>query len=507
MITKRQQACYHEKKEVMEFVGNPLIATLPDGIQQKQLLVSLMKLGPHREEDRQLDGHIRLELLSRIGSLHIPYSNDLFIARNITRCITWGYIARNPVPFAVTEEVLQECGITVPDNLRNYLNGAAFPINGFSVLGISGVGKSSSVLNALRQYPQVYDHQEYHGFPFRCAQLVWLKVDCQGDGSPKGLCAAILQQVDAVLGTSYSSEIPGRISRDALTARVSYCLSSHHLGILVIDDIQNLCSAKTTTSLDMLSFLIYLMETLAIPVIMVGTPKVLPLFQKEFQLAKRATGDGTVRMELFSENSKEWKRFIQGIWVYQYTAKVVPLNDEMRHVFYTESVGNPFLCALLYKLVQDDAITSGEETFGIADVSKVARERLCITTTMRVNMLNGEDEELRTYERLWKNADLHAGGQKERQTSREQKQPSNRQETVNHIVGVLMEQFGINLPEARNLAEQSFTALYDKSIDEIEAYAVTLYTIKLAGSVPNGESQQDNPNTDAGNTGTIHPEG
>ena len=107
----------------------------------------------------------------------------------------------------------------------------------------------------------------------------------------------------------------------------------------------------------------------------------------------------------------------------------------------------------------------------------------------------------------WKNADLHAGGQKERQTSREQKQPSNRQETVNHIVGVLMEQFGINLPEARNLAEQSFTALYDKSIDEIEAYAVTLYTIKLAGSVPNGENQQDNPNTDAGNTGTIHPEG
>ena len=507
MNEKRRQACYHEKNDIVEFVGNPLIATLPDGINQKQLLVSLMKLGPYREEDRRLDSDVRLELLSRIGSLHIPYSSDLFIARSIARCITWGYITRNPVPFSVTEEVLQECGISVSDNLRNYLNGAVFPINGFSVLGISGVGKSSSVLNALRQYPQVYDHQEYHGFPFHCAQLVWLKVDCPGDGSPKGLCAAILQQVDAVLGTSYSSEIPGRISRDALTARVSHCLSSHHLGILVIDDIQNLVSTKTTTSLDMLSFLIYLMETLAIPVIMVGTPKVLPLFQKEFQLAKRATGDGTVRMELFQENSKEWNRFIQGIWIYQYTAKVVPLNDAMKHAFYTESVGNPFLCALLYKLVQDDAITSGEETFGIVDVSKVAQEKLCITTTMRTNMLNGEDEELRSYERLWKTAEMHAGSQNENHTSPKQKQPPNRQETVNYIAGVLMEQYRCNLPEARNLAEQSFAALYDKSVDEIEAYAVTLYTIKLAGSAHDDENQQDSPDTDAGNMDRIHPEG
>ena len=110
MNEKRQQACYHEKNDIVEFVGNPLIATLPDGINQKQLLVSLMKLGPYREEDRHLDSDVRLELLSRIGSLHIPYSSDLFIARSIARCITWGYITRNPVPFSVTEEVLQECG-------------------------------------------------------------------------------------------------------------------------------------------------------------------------------------------------------------------------------------------------------------------------------------------------------------------------------------------------------------------------------------------------------------
>ena len=70
------------------------------------------------------------------------------------------------------------------------------------------------------------------------------------------------------------------------------------------------------------------------------------------------------------------------------------------NVFFEESVGNPFLCALLYKLVQDDAITSGSETFTITDVKKVAEEKLCITSTMRKNMLAGNDEELKKYEYL-----------------------------------------------------------------------------------------------------------
>ena len=278
--------------------------------------------------------------------------------------------------------------------------------------------------------------------------------------------------MDAALGTFYHTEVSNRISRDVLITKVSQCLSTHHLGILVIDDIQNLCGVKKVTSSDMLSFLIYLMETLEIPVVMVGTPKVLPLFQQEFQLAKRATGEGTVRMELLPKDSKEWNRFIEGIWDYQYTKKPVILSDDMKEVFYKESVGNPFLCSLLYKLVQDDAITSGLETFSEQDVSMVAKEKLCITSAMRANMLMGNDEELRSYEYLWKAATIGM----EPKPSKKEGHPDSKKEddAIIYIAQKLAKSFGIGLKQATKLAKDALAAKGIDNRDEALGFAIEL---------------------------------
>ncbi len=476
MAVVRKAAEYREKEDITEFLGNPLIAALPASVSQGELLKLLLKIPPYRKEDRRADTPIRLDLLSRIGTVHIPYAHDVFIARSLSRCINWGYVARNPIPFDVTSRVVARYRGEVPGELENYLKGAVFPVYGFSVLGISGVGKSCSVLNALRFYPQVIDHVEYNGVPFHCAQLVWLKVDCPSDGSPKGLCTAILQQIDAVLGTHYRNGVTSRISRDVLTTKVSQCLCSHHLGVLVIDDIQNLCGNKKDATLDMLSFLVYLMETLAIPVVMVGTPKVLPLFQQEFQLAKRATGDGTVRMNLLARDSREWERFITGIWNNQFTGCEVKLTAEMANVFYSESVGNPFLCSLIYKLVQDDAITSGAESFGVQDVVSVARDKLCITNTMRANMLKGTDEEMKRYEYLWAAASAPFPDNLETDPQVGRTPKTSKEEQLISAVSVeLARRFGMGISQATRLAQEAVAAkgLADQS--EVLGFAIALY--------------------------------
>lgn len=490
MPVTRQEADYQEKTKVTEFIGNPLLAALQETVSQSNMLKDLLKRPPYREADRELEPSIRLDLLSRINTMHIPYAHDLFIARNLSRCINWGYVSRNPMPFEVTLQILEKCGIDTTRELENYLTRTVFPIYGFSVLGISGVGKSSSVLNALMRYPQIIEHKEYNGVPFHCLQLVWLKVDCPGDGSPKGLCTAILRQIDSVLGTAYQSELSSRTSKDVLTNKVSQCLRAHHLGVLVIDDIQNLCGVKKDTTTDLLSFLIYLMETLAIPVVMVGTPKVLPLFQQEFQLAKRATGDGTVRMGLLVKDSKEWERFISGIWAYQFTRRQVPLTSKMKDLFYQESVGNPFLCALLYKLVQDDAITSGEESFTLQDVRKVANDKLCITTSKRNNMLAGNDEELRRYEYLWEPVKIDPILDDPIEDPVRPYTLSEEQETVDFISRELVRMFKINLKTALKIAKESVLAKSGEDKEEILGFAMKLcrtYTEKNRKSDPKDE--------------------
>lgn len=479
-----EKAGYKEKTDIVEFVGNPLLAALPAFTSQNTVLKELLKLPPTRIEDRNLDATFRLDLLSRINTVHIPRAQDLFIARSLHRCICWGYASRNPIPFSVTAEVMKQYNISVTDELQNYITRTDFPIYGFSILGVSGVGKSSSVLNALKRYTQVIEHTEYNGCPFHCVQLTWLKVDCPGDGSQKGLCTAILRQIDNVLGTHYGSEVTSRISKDMLTSKVSQALCSHHVGVLVIDDIQNLCgiNAKKDTTSDLLSFLIYLMETLAIPVVMVGTPKVLPLFQQEFQLAKRATGDGTVRMEPMKKEDSDWTRYFSNIWNYQYLKNTVPLTEEMNEVFFRESVGNPFLCSLLYKLVQDDAITSKEESFSVTDVKKVANEKLCITNTMRANILKGEDEEMRRYEYLWAAADIPVEADIDLDGKRHAKSnPSKTQdaEAMDYIIGKLTSEFNIQIDLATRLSKEAVAAKGSNEREETLGFAVKLYRATL----------------------------
>lgn len=478
MSVYKEDAHYVEKEAIFEFIGNPLIAALSGSYSQPDLLRKLTKLPLVQEKDRSADSSDRLNMLTRISAIHIPQVSDLYIARSLYRCICGGYVSRNPVPFSITRQVLEEHNVDVTEDLENYLTRTVFPVYGFSVLGISGVGKTCSVLNALNIYPKVIQHTEYHGYLFKRAQLVWLKVDCPGDGTAKGLCSAILQQIDATLGTTYHSEVTNRISKDVLISKVSSCLKEHYLGVLVIDDIQNLVSAKNEATTDMLSFLIFLMETLDIPVVMVATPKVIPFFQREFQLAKRATGDGTVRMELLEENSKEWDRFITTIWGYLYTKQPVPLTSEMNHVFFEESVGNPFLCSLLFKLLQDDAITSRRESFSIDDVKKVAHDKLCITTRMRKNMLAGTDEELRRYEYLWNTVQMPILENVEEKPPKP-KEAGRETQIASQIASKLVMTFGIQANQAMKLAQESIAAMGFENEAEIEGYAIKLCKVAL----------------------------
>ena len=176
------------------------------------------------------------------------------------------------------------------------------------MIGLSGVGKSTSVVNVLKMYPQVIRHTSYGGEPFVATQVVWLKVDTPCDGSPKGLCAAIIRELDAVAGTQYSAEfVSSRISKDALLLKVSQLAGSFHLGVMVLDEVQNLCSAKKEISRELLNFLVTLANTIRVPIVMIGSPMMSRIFQSSFQQAKRVTGQGEVHMELMKKEDKTTK--------------------------------------------------------------------------------------------------------------------------------------------------------------------------------------------------------
>lgn len=471
-----KETAHYLPQDMEEFIGNPLVEALPM-LEEPTLYPKLLLVcPPYSEEDRRRPAALRLIRLQRLAELHIPTKEDTLLLLGINRCLRWGYANRNPMEDDIIAKAYKERNIGRTSEIKKYMRSINAPIYGFPVLGISGVGKTTSVHNVLSLFPQVIEHVSYQGKEFKKKQLVWLKVDCPADGTQKGLCSAILRGIDEALGSQYTEEIlRNRMSKDVLLGKVSELVRALYLGIIVIDDIQNLCGTKGSVSRELLNFMVSLANSLKIPVIMVGTPRILELLQKEFQQAKRASGEGEIRMELMEKESQEWQRFIKILWKYQYTGNRVNLTDRMENAFYEESVGNPFIASTLYKVVQDDAIISRKETFTVRDIHRVANDKMGITSKMRHDMLKGIDVELNRYRHLWSAERINDPDLDKKQQNASRSTIDSYAELMTELAAKL-EGTGINMASSRSFARQAMAAYpTEKNIGILLGYAMELY--------------------------------
>src|SRR5699024_12722126 len=67
---------------------------------------------------------------------------------------------------------------TTPKYIDERLDYIRATADSLSIIGISGIGKTTAIERLLLMYPQVIKHEEYKGQPFNRTQIVWLKIDC-----------------------------------------------------------------------------------------------------------------------------------------------------------------------------------------------------------------------------------------------------------------------------------------------------------------------------------------
>ena len=97
------------------------------------------------------------------------------------------------------------------------------------------------------------------------------------------------------------------------------------------------------------------------------------------------------------KNDSEWDTFCKAIWPFQYTRNEVHYSPEMRNALYSEALGIPFLAVHIYKLVQEDAILSGKETFIGKDFKRVANRKMGLTKPMRDAIRAGKEVNLQQF--------------------------------------------------------------------------------------------------------------
>ncbi len=409
---RREWASYTEQ-EVPHYEGNPMIEALPPIWSEDKVIKLLQGDIKHAEDYRRRRAEVRYHMVYHLIHLFIPLPQPLLIEQSISRAIREGYYARNPyldkrywrndrnttgraiqyvavLDVAAPSAMLHNGTVDSGEQDEPQELDPLAKTTGFAVIGLSGVGKSTTIDRNLLLYPQIIDHLRYHNDPFPFTQLVWLKLECPHDGSLKGLCLDFFQSIDCLLNTNYYETFAdnGNASVPKMLPSIKKVARAHCLGLLVLDELQNLSSAKSGGAELMLNYLVSL-ENSGLPLLMIGTPKAMRLFNKAFSQARRAAGQGDFVWDRM-KNDGVWRIFLRKLWEYQYTQKDSPLTDELSNCLYDVTLGITDVAVKIYILAQMRAIASGVEQITENIIRAVADDSLVLAKRGLDAIRNGD---------------------------------------------------------------------------------------------------------------------
>lgn len=389
---------FYSNQVLKEYRGNPSIEALPPINSKEEVIRKLSRVPDYNEEERELEAHYRFHCIQKLFNFFEPLQKHIDIEQRFSRVIRQGYISRNPIGTEYATS-LQNGYKNIQDGVYDFEysnNGAR--ASGFTIIGISGIGKSKTIERVLSLYPQVIHHTKYKNQNLNLYQLAWVKLDCPFDGSLKGLCINFFDAVDQLLGTDYLRKFgTGKNTIDMMMPRMEQIANLHSIGVLVIDEIQHLSLAKSGGSSKMLNFFVTLVNTIGIPVILIGTTKALPILQGEFRQARRGSGQGDILWDRM-KNDGYWKLLMQGMWGLQWTKKENPMTQELIDTIYDESQGIVDIAVKLYAMSQIKAIATGKEIITSATIRQTAKESFGLVRPMIEALRSGNRDAILQYQ-------------------------------------------------------------------------------------------------------------
>lgn len=389
----------YKPSEVADYRENPFIEALPPLLSKEAAVDGLAYYPPFSLNERDHEAHVRIHEIQRVFQYFQPTAKDLDLESRISRLIRQGYVSRNPTSSSFARQ-FHSSHLMSGFNKNGPLMQESFRStqSALTLMGPSGIGKSTAIHRVLSLYPQVVVHSEYQSVPFTQYQLVWLKLDCPFDGSIKGLCVGFFQAVDRILGSNNFRKFgSARNPISAMQAAMTHIAATTGLGLLVIDEIQHLSTAKGQGAEMMLNFFVTLVNTIGVPVVLIGTNKAAAVLQSQFRQARRGSGQGDMIWERWHQDAN-WTLLLEGLWEYQFVRKPVPLTDDLSQALFDESQGIPDLAIKLFVMAQIRAMASKKESITSRLIRTVAKENLQLVQPMIGGLKSGDIKQISMYE-------------------------------------------------------------------------------------------------------------
>lgn len=392
---------------------NVLIDAFGLPLSRIEIAKQLLYLPPLPGDTVMAPAHMRKHELGAIRRIHIPTASGITLAESIEFMTCQGYVHRKPTD-AKTWARLYGLGEVGPDQSPIQL--AA------SVVGLSGAGKSVAVEKALRLRPQVVTHGQFPGFIGPVRQLLWLKIDVPGSGRIADLVESLTRTTDQALGTEYTKELYSGRQRSPATLAHEWIqkVSCHFLGLLVLDEVQNLFKIERKNVRQVLSrrgaerpalrivddqalkFLLTLTNATRWPMLVCGTPDGIEAFNTRMSTSQRLVTGGFHRIAHAETANDEFfrKMLFPRLCDYQWFSERLQPTEGLRELVHELSGGIPRICMLLWEHAHRRALDRDANCLSIDDFRYAAAHSLAPLQPSIQALLSGDPRRQVHYEDL-----------------------------------------------------------------------------------------------------------
>lgn len=387
-----------------DYIGNPFVEALPPLLEPIELYKKLYSPISYTEDERNLSKSQRIQILNRLKQLFIPNIKHIELYNKVYMAITDGYKYKNPFN---PENVRRKFNIRRKYFNRNadisefYMdedmdNDIYTTSSGLCIFGISGSGKTVSINKILNLFPQLIQHTKYKGHQLIENQLVYIKLECPTDGTIKSLCNAFFKKLDEIIDSAQYFKSWGGDRRGTMVQNMPNAALNENIGLIVIDEIQHIVRTQYKTK-ELLDFLVEIINTIQVPILVVGTNKAYQVLQDNIRGPRRIGGDGFILWDRITDKN-EWKTFITALWQYQWIKEKTPLTDKIIDLFYEHSQGIMDFAIKLYIYSQANAIYNGHEKIDENTINETANKDLALTKKMREAIKSGDIDLMAEYE-------------------------------------------------------------------------------------------------------------
>lgn len=340
-----------------------ILKSLPEMKSGKELASAMAILPEYNASIRNENQAVRLMGLSDLYKVYIPSAMTMEIYSKLYLALLRS-LQKKGTKIAVKQFYENFRAIK-----RQEYSGIMGGSDSFTIIGTSGIGKSSAISRAINLITEnrIIEIEKPYLKIVPC-----IVVQTPFDSSVKGLLLEILRKVDEVLETKYyDNAIRARATTDMLIGVVSQvCLN--HIGLLVVDEIQNVVNSKNGKSL--IGSLTQLINNSGISICMVGTPECTVFFESAMQLARRSLGLNYGTMEY----GAEFIGICKILYSYQYVQRRAELTDAVIEWLYEHSSGVVSIVVSLIHDAQEIGILTGKEVLNLETLNEAYQKRLSL---------------------------------------------------------------------------------------------------------------------------------